>query len=136
MGMQTVVAILFWYTCASCILATDETLAAGIVMVYAETDEVAVRSFKAPRNQESKPNVASIEKPLLNRGLVLLAIDTDDGYPPCKDAWTLNSYVTTPIRLCVGCKPGAIPFPCWLECVLVVDFLHTCAHPPQVHEWA
>lgn len=104
-------------------------------MVDAETDEVPVRSFKVPRNQQSKLDVASIEKSLVNRGLVLLAIDTDDGYPSCKDAWTLNSYVTTPIRLCVGRKPGAIPFPCWIERVLVVELLHTCAQSPQVHEW-
>ena len=97
MGMQTVMAIQFWYTCVSCIPATDETLAAGTVMVDAETDEVRIRSFKVPRNQQSKLNVASIEKYLVNRGLVLLAIDTDNGYPPCKDAWTLYSYVTTPI---------------------------------------
>ena len=39
LAAQTVVAILFWYTCASCIPVTDKTLAAGTVMVDAETDE-------------------------------------------------------------------------------------------------
>lgn len=108
--MQTVVATLSWYNCASCIPVTDGTLAAGVVMVDAETDELPVRAFKVPENRQNKLDMASIAKSLVDRALVLLAIDTDSGYPPCKDAWTLFSYVTTPIRLCVGRKPGAIPF--------------------------
>ncbi|KAL0023017.1 hypothetical protein WJX79_008945 [Trebouxia sp. C0005] len=54
----------------------------GIVMVDAVTDRVPVR------------------------GLVLLAIDNDDGYPSCKDAWTITSYDTSPIQLCAERKPG------------------------------
>ena len=46
--MQTVVATLSWYNCASCIPVTDGTLAAGVVVVDAETDEVPVRAFKVP----------------------------------------------------------------------------------------
>lgn len=104
----------------------QNSLAAGIVMVDAVTDEVPVRSFKVPRNQHSKLDVASIDKSLVNRGLVLLAIDTDNGYPSCKDAWTLKTYDTSPIQLCVGRKPGACPY--WIKYVFVVGCVQACAN--------
>ncbi len=73
-------------------------------MVDAETDGVPVERFKVPRNQHGKLCVDSIKEYLAGSGQVLKSIG--DGYPACKEGWSLNSYTATPIQLRVGPKPG------------------------------
>ena len=48
----------------------------------------------------------SIEKSLATRGQVLLGIGDVEGYPACKDGWTIMPYYDTPIRLLVMTNPG------------------------------
>ncbi|KAL0044062.1 hypothetical protein WJX82_006757 [Trebouxia sp. C0006] len=62
--------------------ASIHVVDAEVEMVDAETDGVPVERFK-----------------------VLKSIG--DGYPACKEGWSLNSYTATPIQLRVGPKPGA-----------------------------
>ena len=73
-------------------------------MVDAETDAVPVERFTVPRNQQGQLCVDSIIHYLAGLGQVLKSIGS--GYPACKDGWSVNSYASTPIQLCVGPKPG------------------------------
>lgn len=74
-------------------------------MVDAETDGVPIERFKVPRNQHGKLCVDSIKEYLAGSGQVLKRIG--DGYPACKEGWSLNSYTATPIQLHVGPRPGS-----------------------------
>ena len=77
-------------------------------MVAAVTDEEPIGHFKVPRDQRDKLCEESIVKSLENRGLVLLSIGSDGGYPACRNGWTLNSYNTNPVPLCVGHNTGLL----------------------------
>ncbi|KAL0017911.1 hypothetical protein WJX77_005043 [Trebouxia sp. C0004] len=83
--------------------ASIHVVDAEVEMVDAETDGVPVERFKVPRNQHGKLCVDSIKEYLAGSGQVLKSIG--DGYPACKEGWSLNSYTATPIQLRVGPKP-------------------------------
>jgi len=78
--------------------------AVAVEMVEAETDDLPVKQFDVPRNQYGQLCVDSIEKFLAGSGQILVSIG--NGYPACKDGWTLNSYSAIPIQLHVSPKPG------------------------------
>ncbi len=73
-------------------------------MVDAETDGVPVERFTVPRNQKGQLCVESIIKYLAGSGQILKSIG--NGYPACKDGWSVNSYASTPIQLHVAPTPG------------------------------
>ncbi|KAA6429157.1 MAG: hypothetical protein FRX49_00553 [Trebouxia sp. A1-2] len=76
---------------------------ASVEMVEVETDDLPVKRFVVPRNQYGQLCVDSIEKFLAGSGQILVSIG--NGYPACKDGWTLNSYSAIPIQLHVATKP-------------------------------
>ncbi|DBA86822.1 TPA: hypothetical protein ACH3X2_005405 [Trebouxia sp. C0005] len=83
----------------------DIASSAQVEMVEVETDDLPVKRFVVPRNQYGQLCVDSIEKFLAGSGQILVSIG--NGYPACKDGWTLNSYSAIPIQLHVATKPGA-----------------------------
>lgn len=85
-------------------LLTRSWWAVAVEMVEAETDDLPVKRFMVPRNQYGQLCVDSIEKYLAGSGQILNSIG--NGYPACKDGWTLNSYSDIPVQLCVAPKPG------------------------------
>ncbi|KAA6424073.1 MAG: hypothetical protein FRX49_06032 [Trebouxia sp. A1-2] len=90
---------------AQAYLQTRFWWAVAVEMVEVETDDLPVKRFVVPRNQYGQLCVDSNEKFLAGSGQILVSIG--NGYPACKDGWTLNSYSAIPIQLHVAPKPGA-----------------------------
>ena len=85
-------------------LLTNLWRAVAVEMVEAETDELPAKQFMVPKNQHGQLCVDSIKEYLAGSGQILVSIG--NGYPACKDGWTLNSYSAIPIQLHVAPKPG------------------------------
>ncbi len=90
-------------------------------MVDAETDDVPVKKFLVPRNQQGQLCVDSIKEYLAGSGQVLKSIG--NGYPACKDGWSVNRYTVIPIQLRVAAKPGKTICSAMLtlQCTLYAD---------------
>lgn len=78
--------------------------AVAVEMVEAETDDLPAKQFMVPKNRHGQLCVDSIKEYLAGSGQILVSIG--NGYPACKDGWTLNSYSAIPIQLHVAPKPG------------------------------
>ena len=101
-------------------LLTRVWWAVAVEMVEAETGDLPVKHCTVPRNQYGQLCVDSIKEYLAGSGQTLVSIG--NGYPACKDGWTLNSYSAIPIQLHVAPKPGRRSIAkCKSRCILGVD---------------
>lgn len=69
---------------------------------YGYTDNNILKQIPDKGRSKAQPIVVDATS---LAGQVLKSIG--DGYPACKEGWSLNSYTATPIQLRVGPKPGA-----------------------------
>ncbi len=79
--------------------------AADIDVVDAETNEVPVRSMKVSRTRQGQLFLDGIKDELATRGQILMGVN-DGGVPAYNEGWTSKAFLTNPVRLSVGPKPG------------------------------
>ena len=102
---STCVCCCIFNTHATCSLfAKTIWRAVAVEMVEAETDDFPAKTIMVPKNQHGQLCVDSIKEHLAGIGQILVSIG--NGYPACKDGWTLNNYSVIPMQLHVASKPG------------------------------